>query len=216
MLWNADCTIATVVDATLAVVSISLGFVFAMGLRRIWRPWYDQLIKPRANPPDWVHMVMWVIVYLCSAAAGITARLYYEQPANTTPFSLSVASQVTYYSTWGLNFVWFGVFYVAHALVPGLIVIILMVLLSIATMVMFFIIHWVPGLLMTFYVFWISFVLFLAIRLVMKNNRYGKLPERSFGDGEFIASDASSPSQKTSSTAQQRQRQPKSGEKVVI
>lgn len=167
-MWNVDCTIATVVDATLCTLAIAMGWVVGHGMRNRWQPWYQTLPKSRATPPQVAFPIVWTILYLAITAAGITARYYYEQPSNTASYAISVASQVMYYLQWGLNIAWSPIFFLAHAPVAALVVLILTLGTSIAAMVLFFFIKWVPGLLMAFYVLWLSFAFFLNLRIVMK------------------------------------------------
>lgn len=167
-MWNVDCTIATVVDATLCAVAIALGWVIGQGMRGRWQSWYHTLPKSRATPPPVVFSIAWTVLYLCITAAGITARYYYEQPTNTASYAISVASQVMYYLQWGLNIAWSPVFFLARAPVAALVILFLTLASSISAMVLFFLIKWVPGVLMTPYVLWLFFALFLNLRIVMK------------------------------------------------
>ena len=168
MVWNVDCTIATVIDATLVVLAMAIGLVIGLGLRKYWQPWYRTLPKSRANPPDWVFSVVWPLLYLCIGAAGITARFYYEQPSNTTSYQVSVASQVMYYGQWALNIAWSPVFFLAHAPIAGFVILVLTLILSLTATILFFVIKWVPGVLMLPYVLWLCFAFYLNLRIVMK------------------------------------------------
>jgi tryptophan-rich sensory protein len=167
-MWNVDCTIALVVDVVLCAIAITTGWVVNHGLSRHWREWYHSLPKSRATPPPIVFSIVWTALYLCIAAAGITARFYYEQPANTATYAISVASQVMYYCQWGLNIAWAPIFFLGQAPTVALVVLFLTFGTSTSAMVLFFLIKWVPGLLMSFYVFWLFFALFLNLRIVMK------------------------------------------------
>lgn len=168
MVWNSDCTIALVVNVTLVVISMGLGLLMNLGGASSWRAWYRTLPKSRATPPDWVFSVVWPLLYAMIGAAGILARYYYEQPDNSTIYAVSVASLVMYYLQWAFNLVWSPIFFFAKAPTWALVILAVGLCASIAAMILFYVINWLPGLLMTPYVLWLIFAFYLNLRIVMK------------------------------------------------
>ena len=183
-MWNVDCTVTTAVDSAVALVAIvGSGLVMTLG-RSKWKPWYDSLNKAPWTPPDWLFGVVWTILYLCLLAAGITSRYYYEQPADTTPFAVNVAANVLYYLMWACLLLWSPIFFFARAIRLSLSLIIFIALVSIATDVLFWVIHLVPGLLMIPYLLWLIYATSLSVYIVVYNGQGSKLKVEEGGAEE--------------------------------
>ena len=168
-MWNVDCTIATVVDCALVVVALVASPVIMFAFKGRWKPWYDSLVKAPWNPPDAVFGIVWTLLYLLIGAAGITARYYYEQPSNSASFAVSASATVLYYVMWALLLSWTPVFFLLRSIIGALVILIFIVLVSVTTDALFWVIHSLPGGLLLPHLVWIFYALSLNIYIVAKN-----------------------------------------------
>lgn len=86
------------------------GVIFKPGV------WYEALQKPRFTPPNWAFPVAWTTIYLLLAWAGYRLTLL---PDSQTVLALW-AAQIA------LNTLWTPVFFGAHRLLAGLVIIALL------------------------------------------------------------------------------------------
>jgi tryptophan-rich sensory protein len=84
----------------------------------IFKPgaWYEALQKPRFTPPNWAFPVAWTTIYLLLAWAGYRLTLL---PDSQTVLALW-AAQIA------LNTLWTPVFFGAHRLLAGMVIIALL------------------------------------------------------------------------------------------
>jgi tryptophan-rich sensory protein len=79
-------------------------------------PWYEGLQKPKFTPPNWAFPVAWTTIYLLLAWAGYRLTLL---PDSQTVLALW-AAQIA------LNTLWTPVFFGAHRLLAGMVIIALL------------------------------------------------------------------------------------------
>lgn len=124
--------------------------------------WYVALIKPSVTPPGWVFPVAWTTLYILiglALAIVISARgARFRAPA----IGLFVGQFV-------LNLAWTPVFFGAHQVGTALAIIIGMIILSIATTILFGRIRPLAAWLMVPYLVWISFAAVLTWRIDQVN-----------------------------------------------
>jgi len=174
-MWNVDCTVTTAVDASIAVIATIASSVIMFALRSKWKPWYESLNKAPWTPPDWVFGLVWALLYASLAASGITARYYYEQPSNTTSGTVNLAATILFYLMWAGLLMWAPVFFFARSINFALAILIVLTLVSIATNALFWVIYFVPGLIMMPYLLWLLYALSLSIYVVAYNGSNSKL-----------------------------------------
>ena len=85
----------------------STGVIFKPG------EWYASLVKPRFTPPNWAFPVAWTVIYLLLAWAGYRLT---QLPGSETVLALW-AAQIA------LNTLWTPVFFGAHRLLAGMVII---------------------------------------------------------------------------------------------
>lgn len=108
--------------------------------------WYERLKKPSWTPPNWVFPVAWTSLYLCIAIAA--ARV---APADDSGFAMAVfALQIA------LNTLWTPVFFGLRRLRGGMIVLACLWAAVAATLVSFWWIDWIAGLLFVPYLVWVT------------------------------------------------------------
>ena len=112
--------------------------------------WYRSLKKPTWTPPDWLFPVAWTTLYLClSVSAARVAGLAGTDPASG-PALAFWALQIA------LNTLWTPVFFGLRRMGTGLVVLVLLWLAVAATLIAFWRVDLVAGLLFLPYLAWVS------------------------------------------------------------
>lgn len=108
--------------------------------------WYESLAKPSWTPPNWLFPVAWTTLYLCiAAAAARVAPLEGSQYAMAL-FALQIA----------LNTLWTPVFFGLKRMGAGMVVLTALWLAVAATLVSFWSLDWIAGLLFVPYLAWVT------------------------------------------------------------
>jgi translocator protein len=132
----------------------STGIIFKPG------QWYESLTKPSFTPPDWLFPVAWSIIYLLLAWAGLRLT---SIPGSQEVLALW-AAQIA------LNTLWTPVFFGAHRIFAGM-VIILLLWLVVATMVVLALrLDVITGLILFPYLAWLCVAAALNFS-ILRNNR---------------------------------------------
>jgi tryptophan-rich sensory protein len=112
--------------------------------------WYAGLNQPSFRPPDWLFGPVWTTLYLMMAIAAWLAWRTAGRAHRSGVIVLFVL-QLT------LNALWPPIFFGAHLLLIGLIDIVLLWLALAATLVRFWTVRPVAGILLLPYLAWVSF-----------------------------------------------------------
>jgi len=112
--------------------------------------WYAELTKPSWNPPGWVFGPVWTLLYAMMAVAAWLVWLRGGWRAQRKPLAV-------YLTQWALNAIWTPLFFGLHR--PGLAFseISVLVLAVYATLVLFWKVRPVAGLLLVPYALWTTF-----------------------------------------------------------
>ena len=125
--------------------------------------WYAGLAKPVFNPPNAVFAPVWTALY---ALMGLAAFLVFvkglEKKDVRTALSFFAAQLL-------LNVLWSVVFFGAHAILGGAVVIVLLWAMILASIRLFFKISRTAACLLIPYVLWVSFATVLNISLYVLN-----------------------------------------------
>ncbi|NWA84285.1 MULTISPECIES: tryptophan-rich sensory protein TspO [Pseudomonas] len=132
----------------------STGIIFKPG------QWYEALVKPSFTPPNWLFPVAWTVIYLLLAWAGYRLTLI---PGSQLALGLW-AAQIA------LNTLWTPVFFGAHRLFAGMVVIVLLWLVVAALVVMTLRLDLITGLILFPYLAWLSVAAALNFS-ILRNNR---------------------------------------------
>jgi tryptophan-rich sensory protein len=108
--------------------------------------WYKSLNKPRWTPPDWLFPVAWTLLYLCMSVAAARVAMLSNAGQALALWSVQIA----------LNALWTPVFFGLRRLGAGLVIIFLLWLAVAATMLAFWQVDWIAGLLFAPYLLWVS------------------------------------------------------------
>lgn len=124
--------------------------------------WFDALLKPEIYPPPAAFGIVWTIPYILMGLALVmivTARGARGRAAALVLFGIQFA----------LNLAWTPTFFGAHQITGGLIVIGLLNFVLIATIVLFWRIRTLAGILLLPYLAWVMFATLLNYEFLRLN-----------------------------------------------
>jgi tryptophan-rich sensory protein len=123
--------------------------------------WYKTIDKPRWTPPDWVFPVAWTTLYICMSLAAMRVA---QSGDPSAPQALGFWTiQVT------LNALWSPVFFGLRRMRAALIVVALLWLAVAITMLAFFSIDLIAGLLFLPYILWVTIATALNASVLRRN-----------------------------------------------
>ena len=125
--------------------------------------WYDTLAKPPLNPPNWVFGPAWTTLYVLMAYAFY--RILRLEPA--TPGRR--AAIIVFFAQLVLNAAWSFAFFYARSPQLGLLVILPMAALLVATIVLFWRLDRVAGYALAPTAFWVAFATYLNAGIFILN-----------------------------------------------
>jgi translocator protein len=134
------------------------GVVGGLGMQAGGGEWYRELTKPSVNPPGWVFGPVWTALYLLMGIALYLVWSQTGQPGVTLAIGVFGAQLV-------LNAMWTPAFFTMQSTSAGLAVIIPLLALIAVTMVLFWRIRPVAGMLLVPYLAWVSFATYLNASL---------------------------------------------------
>ncbi|MBN9070497.1 MAG: tryptophan-rich sensory protein [Rhizobiales bacterium] len=147
----------------LAALPVFLLIVFggglAIGLLVPPGEWYASLAKPPFNPPNWLFAPVWSVLYVLIAVAGW--RVWRAAPRSRA-FTAWVVQLV-------LNFLWTPVFFGAHRIALGLVVIAVLFLTILVFIAAARRLDLPAALLFVPYALWIAFACLLNLSLLFLN-----------------------------------------------
>ena len=109
-------------------------------------PWYRSLAKPRWTPPDWLFPVAWFTLYICMSLAAMRIAMTAAPGLALAFWSLQIA----------LNTLWTPILFGLKRMGAALVVIVALWLSVAATMVTFWQIDLIAGLLFLPYIAWVT------------------------------------------------------------
>lgn len=136
-----------------SAAAASTGIIFKPG------QWYEGLKKPGFTPPNWVFPVAWTTIYLLSAIAA--ARI-----ATLPGAGLALALWAAQIA---LNTLWTPVFFGAHRMAAGMIVMVLLWLTVAATLIAFWRLDRLAGPMLLPYLAWLCVAAALNWRIWRDN-----------------------------------------------
>ncbi len=134
----------------------------AIGSRFLPDEWYRKLNKPSWNPPNSIFAPVWTILYLLMAAAAWLVWRHYGVAAALIPLSLFVLQLL-------LNAAWSWLFFGRHQIRSALIDIVALWILILATLLSFWQLDRMAGILLLPYLAWVSFAMVLNWAIWQKN-----------------------------------------------
>lgn len=135
--------------------SLSAGWI---GSR--WMPgaWYEGLVKPSFNPPDWVFAPVWTLLYILM---GVAAWRVWKRSG----FSGAKAALLAFVGQLGLNALWSYLFFGVHRLGTALVEIALLWGAILGVILLFRRTDRVAAGLLVPYLLWVTFAALLNLQL---------------------------------------------------
>ena len=124
--------------------------------------WFDALEKPAIMPPGWVFGVAWTTLYILLGLA--LALVLHARGARGRGLAIAL-----FLAQLMLNFAWSPIFFAYHEVGAAFWTIFAMILLSLATTVLFWRIRRAAALLMLPYLAWLGFAALLTWQIGMLN-----------------------------------------------
>ena len=126
------------------------------------KDWYNSLAKPRYQPPSWVFAPVWTVLYILMTMALILVL--------KAPFRLTSLLAYIFFA-WQLlvNLHWTPVFFREHNLRKAFLLAALLTLLVFLTMVLFYHVSKIAGMLLLPYFLWSVFASMLSFHILELN-----------------------------------------------
>lgn len=124
--------------------------------------WYNSLNKPKFQPPTWVFAPVWIVLYTLMMVAFIFVLASPFKLSNIFAYLLFIA-QIT------VNLQWSPAFWGEHNLRKSFLIAALLTLLVFLTMLIFFHISKIAGILFLPYFLWCAFASILSFEILELN-----------------------------------------------
>ena len=145
------------------LVSNAVGYLSSFATKSSVNTWYKYLNKPLFNPPDWVFMPVWIILYfLMGIAFGIF--FYYNFEKN-----LQNAGVIAFFLQLFFNGMWSLVFFGLKNIFLGLVTILILLACIIFCIREFRKVNKSSSYLMLPYLFWVCFASILNTSILIMN-----------------------------------------------
>lgn len=126
------------------------------------KEWYDKLIKPSFQPPDWVFAPVWIILYVLMTIAFLIVAL--------APFKwVSLLAFLLFFAQLYVNWQWTPTFFGEHNLRKAFLLASLLTVLVLLTMILFYLVSKVAGILLLPYFIWCIFATVLSFEILELN-----------------------------------------------
>ena len=146
----------TVKIAIALIVCLLVGYSASVVTRPSVETWYPTIVKPIFNPPNWIFMPMWTLLYILMAvAAGLVWDKIKEQNEEVKKALAFFLIQLT------LNAIWSYLFFGLKNPMLALIEIALLWLMIYETYLKFIKINKIAGYLLIPYMVWVGFAAIL-------------------------------------------------------
>jgi translocator protein len=163
---QARSSIITTIQLILGAVGwLALIFGAAwVGSRFLPDEWYQQLSKPDWNPPNWLFAPVWTVLYILMAISAWLVWRRYGIAGAVVPLALFVLQLI-------LNAAWTWLFFGLHR--PGTALIDIMVLwvVIVATLISFWRLEPLAGVLLLPYLAWVTFASVLNWTILRLNSK---------------------------------------------
>lgn len=136
-----------------------LGCGLLIGINNIPGEWYQSLVKPSFNPPNWIFAPVWSVLYVIIGFVG--ARTFVDH-RHSAAMRLWVAQMI-------FNFAWSPLFFGLHEIALALIVIIALLISIVALIVVSRRRDYLSAVLFVPYLAWVAFATLLNASIFLMN-----------------------------------------------
>jgi tryptophan-rich sensory protein len=126
------------------------------------RSWYPYLAKGKINPPGWIFMPVWIILY---AGMAVPAWMVWRTARRAPRTDAMVIFGLQLF----LSFLWIFFFFHAHRLLVSTVIGLLLWMAVVAMIALFGRVRILAGAVLAPYLGWITFVIALNLVLLQKN-----------------------------------------------
>ena len=120
--------------------------------------WYNSLLKPFLNPPDWIFRPVWSVLYLMIFLSLIFLLKDGDVKEKILPISIFIIQLI-------LNFSWSFVFFRLQSIFGALVICLLLVISIIIMIISFYKFSKISAFLLVPYLFWTCFAFYLNFGL---------------------------------------------------
>ena len=124
--------------------------------------WFHTLNKPNFAPPDWIFAPVWGVLYFLMIVSVIILIKSSTFKSKFIPITLFIAQLI-------LNLIWSPVFFGNMDIKGGLVIVMSLLLVLILTIISFYKISKVAGLLLVPYLIWVTFATMLNYKYYILN-----------------------------------------------
>ncbi len=127
--------------------------------------WYNNLNKPKLNPPNWIFKPVWLVLYtmiFISLFIFLTAETKYSKAPALSFFIIQII----------LNFSWSPIFFGKRNIKGAFLIISLMSIFIFLTILSFYFVSKMASILLIPYFLWVSFATYLNFKLLKLNPVY--------------------------------------------
>ena len=142
------------------IITYSASFSGGLATISFKEPWYSQLTKSNFNPPDWVFAPVWTVLYLMMTLA---IWFYWHSKNREMNTVYIYFIHIVFNTTWSI------VFFGLHQILLALIVLLVLIFLIIVLILKYKRVNLVSYYLMSPYLLWSAYALFLNFKLLILN-----------------------------------------------
>ncbi len=146
----------------LAILFLAIGGIISASVNSSLNGWYAELNKPFLNPPNFVFMPVWTILYISLA---VFIWMIDRQPHSP----LVVQAKKLFVWQLILNFAWTPIFFGMHSILGGLIVLLILDFLVFRLISVSFQINKICTYIILPYFCWLLYATYLNISLFLLN-----------------------------------------------
>jgi len=124
--------------------------------------WFDNLNKPIFQPPEWIFMPIWIILYSMIFASLILYTIKITKKSKLAGYILFTVHMI-------FNLLWSPVFFILHKIEIALFIIFIVDITAVLFIKKFLSVSKIAGMILIPYLFWILFATYLNFKIYILN-----------------------------------------------
>lgn len=146
----------------LAIIFLAVGGIMSATVNSSLNMWFASLNKPFLNPPNFVFMPVWTVLYL-----SLAIFIWMLDREQYTPLTRKAKQLFVWQLI--LNFLWTPIFFGTHSILGGMIVLLVLDILVFRLISLSFKINKVSAFIILPYFLWLLYATYLNIGLFILN-----------------------------------------------